>query len=392
MSRSLSAALILAACLPLSAGAQAEPELTPLFNTPRRNSPRPPPSKLRLAEPIERRIEELPRLGLLEYRRPKGLPYVELRVEAWFMTTLLTTEAETALTPADYSGGAPIQIQLNEYRTRQILPIIALEVGPHERISILGEYGASDFSSAGFDLTTMIDAPGAAPLTNLASGGTWSDPKREKTNKINGDARGGSTWISSSLCLRLLDRKATSVETGGFSHSLDLLMGGHSYRHEFDIRNIRVSFDDGKIPSIFGMGATVPGRIERASSNWRGPHIGLRDEVSLIAGFSFKANLIYAPYMEFRGDISDLYTAGGATRLQNPQIEARGRGNGFHVRAAAVWTWSLLRLEAGYQRLSFGTSNVRSREYGPGDAATDEPVKDISMLSQGLFASASLRF
>jgi hypothetical protein len=118
----------------------------------------------------------------------------------------------------------------------------------------------------------------------------------------------------------------------------------------------------------------------------------VRDELHLGAGFSAKAALLFAPFMEYHGEIRDHVTAGAATRAENPQGVFDGRGRAFHVRASAAWSWSLLRLEGGFQRMSFWTTRARTREYGPGDLAVDAAVRRLSLVAQGFFASASLRF
>lgn len=381
-----------------ASASSAEPELTPMPSgrsrpAPARTAPTwtpPAPAKERPREP--RREDELPKRWL-DFARPTGLPYVRARYDAWFVDTTLESETlrPNGFSAGDFLEGIPNQYQVQIERSLQMMPVVGLAVAPWERVGVEAEYGRSDFRTAGWEYLTQIDGPQFKRLTST-SNGVYTAPSRQLYNKANAVARGRSTWLSGGVVVRALDHQSLGLEGSELDHSLDLLVGGEQYEHEMDVSDGAVTFDDGKIPSFFPVGTTFAGRVERSRSRWTGPHIGVRDELRVGAGFAVSMDLLYAPLMDYHGEIGDYLTAGTQTRSQNPQFTFDARGQALHVRANVSWTWTLLRLEAGYQRLSFAAYGVRQRTYNFDLTSTDSTVEHVTAEASGLYASASLRF
>lgn len=392
----LAAALILSSSRAFAAS--AEPELVPMQSGPRR--PRkvdlPAARPLKEAEPAPRapapKDEPLGRddtREILRRTRPKR-PYLITRARAWFAQASVDTRyalqvPSTQVTPP---GLEVFYGETREQQTSGVMVVYGAEVAPLDWLGFEGEFGEDRRSGTMYD-RFWVDARNAQHLTNNATGATWDHPDHEDDTVFESDHRARRDWAAASAHFRVLDGKVLASEDWEIDHALDLTVGAHRFRQDGRFANERVTRSDGKFFPQVPLGP-VAGQNGTYTAQWRGPHIGFREEMTLPRGFSMDAMLLWSPFMEFRGDGYD--NGAAALRGETPNYTDRSHGSALHFRLGAAWTWSVLRFEAGYMRLAFSSHRGNRRYYLAGGGIFDQPLEKTETEVSGLYVGGSLRY
>ncbi len=406
----LLAALLCALC-PASRAASADPSLLPELDA-RPRAPKPPPA-VRLASPAppdqeaEPPVEpsapiELPPLSreerrdsILEPEEPARRPWFVVRERTWFMHGTVDErygQDDPAFSAASGQGPARSGVSENA-RLRGVMPVAEAEFAPLSWLALDAEYGIAGVSNPGTGVAAWVDAPRADLVTHGATGATWANPGHAQWWRASfGGASAKTTWQSAGLALRLLESRGGKQGKAEYDRSIDFLAGAHRFRDEFTMTNERVDFNTGQVPAFPPVGSSADGPLYAKTLVWRGPHVGLRAETSLPAGFHLDALFLYSPLMEYRGDIYDVAAAGGAARPQSPNILERAHGTAVHFRIGAAWHWDFVALEAGYMRLYFYSRTGLRRTYAADGSSTDRQLDHAVTERSGLYAGVSFRY
>lgn len=383
-----------------AAAAPADPSLMPDFEAKRKTAaqlkreaapaPPPPSAKPAAEEPYNPALPPKVRVRLEE--RPPRRPWVILRSKLWLAGGSVDTRYSVQVPGS--SIHPPTSVFLGETEERGgsgLMVVSGAEVAPLEWLSFEAEYGRARRRGRYAD-KYWVDAPDAATLTYAPTGAVWHYPNHEDDLVLGADAALKREWISGCAYLRLLDAKVALSETLGLRHSLDFAAGAERYRQYSGLTNLEIVSNSKKYYSNASPGP-IAGFDSTYDAVWEGPHAGLREEVSAGEGFSLLASFLYSPVMAYRGLGFDNQAANsGAGRAQSPNFTDWARGSAIHFDVSVSWTWEILRLTAGYQRLSFYARNG-TRRYYRGDGSTRDVSLDWAQTDLGgAFAGASLRF
>lgn len=362
--------LLLAAalCLASSARAAERPRGWEPLRSPDRPAKRKPAPK-----PVSERAYEV-----AETRRP----WVEARARAWFLRSRSVTRTEKhddRFIPSDASlEGDDWDSQLVS-----VMPVAELEVAPLSWLSVLAEYGSS-VSRGQVLLHNWLDATPGVTLTHTGNGNTFESPQEAETGYWSTRAEGRTDWASASLALRVLDAGfSDDEEDRSTGDALDVLLGAHLYQEDVAINDIRMERADTRIPSVFAPGLYRPGAAGRRRVVWKGPHLGLRNELRLPWGFAFEPTVLWSPFMLFVGDSFDIAHA---------DVQDRAHGWALHARASARWRWGPVGLEGGYQRLGFWSRPGNTREVNAQGVVLEKRMPYNRTEVSGFFAGASFSF
>jgi len=103
--------------------------------------------------------------------------------------------------------------------------------------------------------------------------------------------------------------------------------------------------------------------------------------------------VLWSPFMEYRGSTTRTCRRRAAAGAWNPRTSRTGRtARPIHFDLGATWTWSIIRLEAGYQRLYFYSRTGLRRYYNADGSVTDYTLDFATADISGFYTGASVRF
>lgn len=400
MKPALALALLLLAPAPRALAASAEPSLMPGFDALRGKKPPPaaPPPEAKKAE--EAPEPELP-LGA-EPRRPAWKddlpvprrPWIVLRQRTWFLHGNVDRQYGVIDPGFTASGGLTVWSGTSENaRLKGIMPIIEAEFAPLSWLSVEGEYGRAGVSAPGMGRVGWVDSQDAALVTNTGTGATWNHPNHAQYFHASFDGQKAVTsWATANLCLRVVDDRGGTLGRMDYDHSLDLLVGAERFRDRFTARDRFVDDNPGTVTGLPALGSRRAGPAFDLDSAWQGFHAGLRAQASLPQGFRLDMTALWAPFMEYRGDLNDYENAGASARSAFPNVTERARGTAIHLRIGGSWTWEDFTVEGGWIRLYFTSRTGVRRTYAANGTASDAQLDHVVTERSGLFVGASYRY
>lgn len=393
----LAAALLL--LVPARArSASAEPELVRMEpSAPRKRAAVPalPPAKPKESAPPREAAPRLERDELREKIRtgkPKR-PFFTARTFAWFARSSVDTRYAIQI-PSSLVTPVGLEVFYGETQERTaegMMLVHGAELAPLDWFSVEGEFG-EDRQTGGMTDHFWINSPNAALLTNLSNGATWTHPDHEDDTVQRRDHAARRDWLAANAMFRVMDGRVFGAEEWEVSHALDVMIGAHRFRQDGRFSNLRTTTSLGKFFTQQALGP-IAGENGTYRAQWRGVHFGMREEMAVPMGFAFDGMVLWSPFMEYRGDGYDNLLVGpGNLRGETPNYEDRSHGSALHFRLGASWTWSVMRLEAGYMRLYFSShrGNRRYNLYGGG--GFDRGLEMTETEVSGLYAGGAVRF
>jgi hypothetical protein len=386
----VSAALLFAA--PHARAASAEPELAPLSPAERpaprrepaaarhrRAEPRPPPPA-----PIERdEVRERLRRG------PPQRPFVTVRSRLWLARSTVDTRYSIQIPRAQINPPAEVFVGETEERAATgSLLINSVEVAPLSWFSGEFEYGR-DQATGGYTDRYWLHSPASDTLTKFSNGAVWHNPDHEDDTIFTADHAARREWISASVYFRVAEGRVTGSDEMEVRHALDIAVGGHRFRQDSHFMNLARTLSTGKLYAPAPLGP-IPGFDSTYYAIWSGPHLGFREEIEVPLGFSFEGQFLWSPLIEFHAD--GYNNLDGSLRPSAPNYQDTARGSAVHFRLGAAWTWSVVRVEAGYMRLSFTSHHGNRRYYNVDGTTSDQAVELTTTEASGLYVGGALRF
>ena len=324
---------------------------------------------------------------------PQGRPYVVLRSRAWLTSGTVATRYSTEVPPdlVTPPGGEVFLGETERHHLSGTMLLDSAEVAPLTWLSFEFQYG-EDRPHGTYKDEYWIHAPSMAVLTNLSNGATWNSPNHENDLVFGADESGSQDWAAATIYLRVLESKLETPDSYELKHSLDIAAGAERYRQNSRRTNLAIVSNSMKYYSNAPPGP-IAGYNSSYQALWQGPHIGLRDSVSVRGGFAVEGLVLWSPFMEYKGqDYENLAAQSGSARGGSPNIADWARGTAIHFDLGASWTWSIVRVEAGYQRLYFYSRTGLRRFYNADGTMTDAQLDFATADLAGAYAGVSLRF
>ncbi|MDP3543945.1 MAG: hypothetical protein Q8T11_15865 [Elusimicrobiota bacterium] len=382
------AALLLLAAPPARA-ASSEPELLPLSpagRPPSRRGPPPPAPRAPPAAPVpfERDdAREAIRLG------PPRRPFLTVRSRYWLARSSVNTRYSIQF-PRELVD-PPGEVFFGETEERAAsggMLLNSAELAPLSWLSGEFVYGTDRLKGRYFD-RYWLHSPHSETLTRYDNGAVWHRPDHEDDTVFQADHAARREWISANLHFRAAEGRVTGSDELEVRHALDMSVGAHRFSQRSRFTNLARTLSTGKFFAPAPVGP-IQGFDATYDASWAGPHIGFREDVLIPFGFAFDAQFLWSPFATYRGD--GFNNLDGGLRASSPNYEDRARGSAIHFSLGASWSFSVVRLEAGYMRLSF-TSNHGNRRYFLADGTHfDQAVETTRTEASGLYAGGSLRF
>ncbi len=382
------ASLLLAAAR--ASAAPAEPELHP-FTPAERTAPPPRRAPPRAAAPAPEAPP--PRRDEVRETISKGPPrraYVTIRTRAWIAQGSVDTRYSVQIPrdqidpPADVFYG-----ETDEREASGTLLIHGVEVAPLTWLSAELEYGEDKSAHGTYTDRLWLHSPESDQLTNLSNGAVWHNPDHEDDRVYKADNTSRRDWLAVNVFFRVHEGRLTGSDETEIRHTLDVSIGAHRFRQDSRFTNLARTQSTGKLYALAPVGP-IPGFNGTYSAAWRGPHVGFREEIFVPMGFSFDALLLWSPVMEFHGDGYD--NLDGSLRSSTPNYTDRAHGSALHFRLGAAWNWSIVRLEAGFMRLSFTAKQGARRYYNSDGTTFDRGLEYNRTEVSGLYAGGAVRF
>ena len=409
IARGLPLFLLLLTAPALAASRSAEPSLDPVFD--KREEPRPRPDAspqfepdpgvvspetelpAEAPEPIHRTADNERRRIIERLEPPERRPYVVVRSRAWLASGSVTTRWNVQLPPAQVTPpGLEVFIgETQDHKFSGLMTVNSAEIAPLSWLSLEFQYGA-DKPTGSYTDGLWVHAPKADILINTGNGATWHNPDHENDLVYGADESGYRDWIAATVYLRALDSKINSPESFDLRHTLDVGLGVERYRQNARRTNLAITQNLMKFYSNQPVGP-IPGYDSTYDALWQGPHIALRDSISARRGLSLEGVVIWSPFMQYRGqDYENLNAGPGGLQSQTPNIQDSAGGTAIHFDIGAAWTFSVFRLEAGYQRFYFYSRSGKRRFYNFDGTVTERQLDFATTDLAGFYGGASLRF
>ena len=278
-----------------------------------------------------------------------------------------------------------------ERGVRGLMAVFCAEFSPVRFLSLEAQFGRSS-THGDYQLHSWIHAPDAATLIKYSNGATWSHPDHEDDAAAEGAQAGRSDWGAANLYLRVLGSPRPPGDDEGLSHSLDIALGVERYRASTRITDYRRTLSTGRFYPQQPVGP-VPGVDSPYEAVWQGAHLGLREEVRGPYALIFDGTVFWSPAMEYQGKgFWNTAVGPGMLRAQSPNYMDSAHGTAIHFQLGLAWEWSILRLEAGYQRFYF-YSRTGTEEYYNYDGSVDNTQLNFATADLGgIYTGVSIRF
>lgn len=324
--------------------------------------------------------------------REAGREVLAFRTRFWMTRGSVDTRYQIAVPPEQVIPRGEVWYgQTWERGAKGLMVVYSAEFAPLRFLSLEAQYGKVS-THGDFRLHSWVHAPDIGTLTNLSNGATWSYPDHEDDVLAQGDQAGRSDWAAVNLYLRVLQPPPSASENEGLSHSLDLAVGAERYRSSTRATNYRRTASLGKFFPKLSLRA-LPGFDSTYEARWQGPHLGLREEVRAPHGISFEGSVFWSPFMEYRGDGYYNFSVGpGELRAQSPNYTDSAHGTAIHFQLGLAWEWSILRLEAGYQRFYFYSRTGTEEYYYYDGSVKNNQLNFATADLGGMYTGVSIRF
>lgn len=378
--------------------APAEPSLMPeLDAAPRRRVEKKAPAPLPAAPdpgdtgavPYDDNPAHPPKRRLFEVEKPPRRPWIVTGARAWMTSGSVDTRYSIQVDPARVTPrGVVFNGETEERGGHGVMPVYSAEVAPFTFLSFEFQYGEEKPKGRYRD-RYWVHAPDYSTLIYTPTGGTWHNPNHEDDLVLGSDAKSRRDWTAATMYLRLADAKINAPEALDLRHSLDLALGAERFRQNSRLTNLEVLSNSKKYYSGIDPGP-IAGFDSTYEAVWQAPHFGLRESITTAGGFSLQALILYSPSAEFRGQGFNNFSSSG--RAESPNFADWAHGHIFHFDVGMGWQWSVVRFEAGYQRLTFMGRNGRRRYYNADGSSTDVSLDFSRATLGGAYAGASLRF
>jgi len=378
--------------------ASADPSLMPELDRAPARVPSPARSRERTLPPEAPPAEELAPSSTASRRRgedpsPPRRSVLRLRTRAWLTSGSIDTRY-CAQVPPDQVTPAGMEVfegETEERGAKGIMLVHSMELAPLKWLSFEGQFG-EDKAKGRYNDGIWVHAPDTDLLTYFPTGGTWVKPDHVDDVGYGADVSARRDWAAATVYLRIVDAHIAEVDELEVRHALDIALGVERYRQNSRLTNLERTLSVGKRYPVAPLGA-VAGLDSAYLAQWRGPHIGLREEFFAPYGFSFDGTVLWSPFMEYRGDGYDNLSAGpGGLRSEAPNFIDRAHGTAVHIQVGGGWAWRNIRLEAGYQRLYFYSRTGMRRYYAFDGSSTDYQLEFATAELGGAYLGASLRF
>lgn len=378
--------------------APVEPELAPM-TTPRRPraAPAPPPPPAAepppaeaapKPEPLPERDEDRERL-----RKEPRRPWTTFRTRAWLAKSLVEVRYSIQIPREQIDPPAEVFYgETQEFGASGVMMLHSAELAPLTWFSVEMEYGEDRPKAGGYTDRYWLHSPHSDSLTNLSNGAVWHRPDHEDDliyHAINVSRR---DWTQANMYLRVWEGRVGGAGETEISHALDLALGAHRFRQDSRQTGLERTFSAGKFYAPLPVGP-LPGYDSTYSAVFEGAHFGFREEMVFPLGFTCDGQFLWSPVAKFRGDGYDNFSAGpGGLRSVSPNYTDRTNGTALNFRLGAAWTWTVLRIDAGYMRLSFRGRRGNRRYYLDDGTTFDQGLDMNDVEVAGFYAGASLRF
>ncbi len=281
--------------------------------------------------------------------------------------------------------------QTTERGIKGMMAVYCAEAAPLHRLSFEFQYGKSH-PSGNYRIHSWIHAPDAAPLTNYLNGATWWRPDHEDDRLSEADNAGQTSWAAANVYFRVFQSRPSASDEESLSHSLDIAVGVERYHALIQTTNLRRILSLAKFYAPAPIGP-IPGANMSNEVTWKGPHVGLREEIHAPHGLSVDGSFFWSPFMKYSADgFENLSVGAGLLRGKTPNFQDRADGTAVHFQAGLAWAWKLLRVEAGYQRLYFYSRTGTERYYNYDGTVTDTELNFATAELGGMYTGVSIRF
>jgi hypothetical protein len=333
------------------------------------------------------------KLDLFNPEAPPRRPWLITRVRAWLTSGTVSTRYSVQVPPADVSPPGDVFIgETEKHKGRGVLPVYSAEVAPLSFLSFEGQYGNENHLKGVYEDHYWVHAPDITTLTYNPTGAVWHNPNHEDDLVYAADSSVKREWAAATMYLRVIDAKINAPEALDLRHTLDVAFGAERYRQDSRDTNLRIDSNKKMFYSNANPGP-IAGLDSSYDAEWVAPHVGLREEMSTRGGFSLQMLVLWAPAATYSGrGFYNLSAQSGSLRAETPNYQDWAHGMAVHFDLGMGWSWSVFRLEAGYQRLTFWARHG-TRRYYKGDGTTQDRTLDLADTSLGgAYAGASLRF
>ena len=311
---------------------------------------------------------------------------VVLRARAWLTTGSVDTRIsqQTNSQPDVFAG------ETEERGADGPMFVYSAEVAPLRWFSGEFQYGEDNQKGTYAD-HYWLHAPGVEIDFPRA---TWVSPDHMDDLVLGADARSHRDWTAGNIYARVLDLHNQRSEDPVWHETLDLAFGYERFRQGSNFTNLSVTMNQGNFFSPGLPVGPIAGFNSSYSAAWSGPHFGFRDEIAIPYGFSFDGMFLWSPFMVYRGEG---YNSGGPTfwgplRNVSPNFIDTAHGTAVHFQLGVRWEWSMLRLEAGYQRLYF-YSRTGTRTFFAADGSSPGMQLDFATAEMGgAYTGVTLRY
>lgn len=383
---------VLLVAAPYARSAPSEPELLPLSPSRPSAAPRPKPSPPRpraerpppAPAPLERdEVRENIRRG------PPERAFLTLRSRLWLASGSVNTRYSIQIPRERISPPGEVFFGETEERAASgVMMMNSVELAPINWFSAEFEYG-TDRRGGRYTDRYWLHSPHSVTLTKVSNGAVWNRPDHEDDTVFVADHQARREWISANVYFRLAEGRVTGSDEVEVRHAFDLSLGGHRFRQSSRFTNLERTLSTGKFYAQAPLGP-VAGFDATYAASWAGPHLGLREDITVPLGFSFEGQFLWSPLMEYRGE--GFNNLDGSLRATSPNYSDRANGSAIHFRLGAAWNYSALRVEGGYMRFAFTSAHGNRRYHLVDGTVYDQAVETTRTEVSGLYVGGHLRF
>lgn len=321
-------------------------------------------------------------------------PWIMVRERVWYAKGAVNARDNVQVPPnlVNPPGTEVFEGVTDDYNATGAMFVESAELAPLSWLSFQAEYGR-DRRNGVSHRHFWVHAPDATTLTYNPTGATWNNPNHEDDLIESADLSAKREWVSGTVYFRVLDADVRSPDYLQLRDSIDVGLGLERYKQTSHMTNLALTANTNKRFLPGTPAGPIPGDDSTYTAIWKGPHLALRGEVAERDGFAIESVVLFNPFMLYEGDGYDNLSVGvGGLQAASPNYVDTAHGTAIHFQLGASWTWKLLRLEAGYQRLYF-FSRTGSRVFFNNNGTTSTVTLDFATAELGgAYAGAALRF
>lgn len=269
-----------------------------------------------------------------------------------------------------------------------LMYVASVEARLHRRFSFDCEFAKNSFIGGESLDHDWIHAPNYN-VTVLPSGNVYRQPDHVDDSLSRSALSGDTFYLATHAYFRVwMPGKDAVWREDRVYHFLDLFAGYSWYEDKFRMRNgVQLIANPDFIGAPLG---PFNGHDSTYEFRWRGPRLGLREEVLLPWNLHASGRFAYSPSAEFRGEgVWNLRT----DLRKDPSFRDSAVGSGLD--AVVSLAFSPLRMasvELGYHWMRFTAHRGTARTFFSSGAVGEIELEEVVSERDGIFASLAFKF